>query len=498
MTRRIELRAGTYRDSVTLMEISQAVSATPGVTAAIVAMATPLNLELYERLGFDPADIAGATPNDLMVAVEAGADDQLVAAVAVLDARLTARAASGGEGGETVEPPRTVSAALRAGADLCLISLPGEHAAVEAMDAIESGTSVMLFSDNVTVEEEIRLKDAALEHPGVLVMGPDCGTAVVGGVGLGFANAVRPGPIGMVAASGTGAQQVSCLVDRAGVGLSAILGVGGRDLSRAVAGRSTLRAMTMLDEHPGTELVVVLSKPPDPVVAEQIVAAAAALTTPSVVAFVGRGRKDLTAVSMDVLRAMGVDAWQPESWPADHERLPRPGSIRGLFSGGTLCDESMAIAAETLGPVMSNTPLEPGWQLPDSLTHSGHLMIDFGDDKLTQGRAHPMIDPSLRNARILEEAVDPSCAVILLDVVLGYGSHRHPADDLAPVMTQARETARVAGRDLAFVVSLVGTSQDPQGLDDVATRLVAAGASVHLSNAEATRQAVALIQGAVR
>ncbi len=200
----------------------------------------------------------------------------------------------------------------------------------------------------------------------------------------------------------------------------------------------------------------------------------------------------------DAVRAMGVDAWQPESWPADHERLPRPGSIRGLFSGGTLCDESMAIAAETLGPVMSNTPLEPGWQLPDSLTHSGHLMIDFGDDKLTQGRAHPMIDPSLRNARILEEAVDPSCAVILLDVVLGYGSHRHPADDLVPVMTQARETARVAGRDLAFVVSLVGTSQDPQGLDDVATRLVAAGASVHLSNAEATRQAVALIQGAVR
>ncbi|MCB0907566.1 MAG: FdrA family protein [Nocardioidaceae bacterium] len=498
MTRRIELRAGTYRDSVTLMEISQAVSAAPGVSAAIVAMATPLNLELYERLGFDPAEIASATPNDLMVAVEAGTDDQLAAAIAILDARLTARAAAGGEGGEAVEPPRTLSAALRAGADLCLISLPGEHAAVEAMDAIESGTSVMLFSDNVTVEEEIRLKDAALEHQGVLVMGPDCGTAVVGGVGLGFANAVRPGPVGMVAASGTGAQQVSSLVDRAGVGLSAILGVGGRDLSRAVGGRSTLRAMTMLDEHPGTELVVVLSKPPDPLVAEQIVAAAAALTTPSVVAFVGRGRKDLTAVSMDVLRAMGVDAWEPESWSADHERLPRPGSIRGLFSGGTLCDESMAIAAETLGPVMSNTPLEPDWQLPDGLTHPGHLMIDFGDDKLTQGRAHPMIDPSLRNARILEEAADASCAVILLDVVLGYGSHRHPADDLVPVMTQARETARAAGRDLAFVVSLVGTSQDPQGLDDVATRLVAAGASVHLSNAEATRQAVALIEGAVR
>jgi FdrA protein len=256
--------------------------------------------------------------------------------------------------------------------------------------------------------------------------------------------------------------------------------------------------MALLDEHPGTELVVVLSKPPDPTVAERIVAAAGQLRTPSLVVFVGRGRKDLTAASLDIVAAMGVEHWQPESWPADHERLPRPGALRGLFSGGTLCDESMAIAAETLGPIMSNTPLEPEWHLPEDLTCAGHLMIDFGDDKLTQGRAHPMIDPSLRNARIVDEAADPDCAVILLDVVLGYGSHRQPADALIPAMTQARDTASAAGRDLAFVVSLVGSAQDPQGLDDVAKRLVAAGASVHLSNAEATRQAVALIEGADR
>jgi FdrA protein len=158
----------------------------------------------------------------------------------------------------------------------------------------------------------------------------------------------------------------------------------------------------------------------------------------------------------------------------------------------------MAIAAETLGPIMSNTPLEPEWQLPADLTHPGHLMIDFGDDQLTQGRAHPMIDPSLRNARIVEEAADPDCAVLLLDVVLGYGSHRHPADAVVPAITEARDLARAAGRDLAFVVSLIGSAQDPQGLDGVATRLVAAGASVHLSNAEATRHAVALIEGAAR
>lgn len=495
MTRKIELRPGTYRDSVTLMEISQAVSAVPGVTAAIVAMATPLNLDLYERLGFDPQEIASSTPNDLMVAIEAAGEDELDAALGVLDARLSAKASAGGGGSDELEPPHTVSAAIRAGADLCLISLPGEHAAVEAMDAVRAGVSVMLFSDNVTVEEEIRLKDAAAEHEGVLVMGPDCGTAVVAGVGLGFANALRPGPVGIVAASGTGAQQVSCLVDRAGIGISAILGVGGRDLSARVAGRSTLRAMELLDDHPGTQLVVVLSKPPDPTVAEEIVAAAERLQTPSLVAFVGRGRRDLTALSMDIVTAMGVREWTPESWPADHERRPRAGAIRGLFSGGTLCDESMAIAAETLGPIMSNTPLEPQWQLPADLRHPGHLMIDFGDDQLTQGRAHPMIDPSLRNARILDEADDPECAVILLDVVLGYGSHRQPAEALVPAMTQARETARAAGRDLAFVVSLIGSAQDPQGLEDVAQRLVAAGASVHLSNADATRTAVALIEG---
>lgn len=497
MTTRIELRPGAYRDSVTLMEISQAAATAPGVTAAIVAMATPLNLELYERLGFDPTAIADASPNDLMIALEAGDEAQLTGALAVVDERLSVKASAGG-GPELAEPPHTMGSAIRAGADLCLISLPGEHAAVEALDAVRAGVSVMLFSDNVTVEEEVLLKDAATEREGVLVMGPDCGTAVVGGIGLGFANALRPGSVGIVAASGTGAQQVSCLIDRAGIGVSAILGVGGRDLSRAVAGRSTLRAMQLLDDHPGTDLVVVLSKPPDPAVADQITAAAAALKTPSQVAFVGRGRRDLTAVSLDIAAAMGVEDWQPESWPADHERLPRPGALRGLFSGGTLCDESMAIAAESLGPIWSNTPLDPDWQLPPSLKKAGHLMIDFGDDQLTQGRAHPMIDPSLRNARILEEAEDPECAVILLDVVLGYGSHRAPADALVPALTQARQTARDAGRDLAFVVSLIGSAQDPQGLDDVAVRLVEAGASVHLSNAEATHAAVALIEGAHR
>jgi FdrA protein len=365
------------------------------------------------------------------------------------------------------------------------------------MDAVSAGVSVMLFSDNVSVEQEILLKDEA-ELRDVLVMGPDCGTAVVGGLGLGFANALRPGPVGIVAASGTGAQEVTCLLDADDVGVTAVLGVGGRDLSAAVGGRSTLAAMKVLDKHPGTKFVVVLSKPPDPGVADQVRAAAASLATPSLVAFVGRGQEDLAAATARILVALGRTPTPPPQWPAPYERKRRPGFVRGLFSGGTLCDEAMAIAADCLGPIASNTPLEASWALGADLRGPGHLMIDFGDDKLTTGRPHPMIDQTLRLERIAQEAADPSCAVLLLDVVLGYGAHRDPASELAPSIEAARETARRAGRDLAVVVSLVGSRSDPQGRDSTAKALAGAGASVHLSNAAAARAAVDLIEGGVR
>jgi len=495
---RVELRPGFYRDSVTLLQASEAIATSAGVEAALIAMATPLNLELYERLAFEAAAVASATPNDLLIAVRAEDEPALERALALLEARFTAQVAVATVGFGVPEPPHTTAAALRRGGTLSLISLPGAHAFVEAMDAVQAGASVMLFSDNVPVEQEIRLKDEAARH-GVLVMGPDCGTAVVGGLGLGFANVLRPGPVGIVAASGTGAQQVSCLLDAAGVGVTAVLGTGGRDLSAAVGARSTLAAMELLDKHPGTELVVVLSKPPDPKVAERVLAAAAALDTPALVAFVGRGQRDLTAVTADVISALGRPVEPPTEWAAPYDRHPRAGAIRGLFSGGTLCDEAMAIAADTLGaPIHSNTPLQAEWQLGADLRSRGHLMIDFGDDQLTQGRAHPMIDPSLRLERIAQEAADPTCAVLLLDIVLGYGSHADPATPFAPALRRARELAAADGRDLAVVVALVGSAGDPQGRDATAQALVAAGASVHLSNAAAARVAVELVGGADR
>ena len=496
MSTRVELRRGIYRDSVVLMQVSQAVAACHGVAAAIVAMATPLNLEIYERLGFDPAAVEGASPNDLLVAVRCE-DDALDAAAAELERQLAPSAKQQSDGFGSPPAPRTLASALRRGGSLALISVPGQHAFVEAMDAIQAGVSVMLFSDNVPLEQEIALKDEAARHD-VLVMGPDCGTAVVGGLGLGFANALRPGPVGIVAASGTGAQEVTCLLDADGVGVTAVLGVGGRDLSAAVGGRSTLAAMKALDENAATEFIVVLSKPPDPKVAERVRAAAGRLNTPSLVAFVGMGQGDLTAATAQILVALGRSPTTPPEWPAPYERAPRPGFVRGLFSGGTLCDEAMAIAAERLGPIASNTPLQAAWALDADLRAPGHLMIDFGDDRLTAGRPHPMIDQSLRLERIAEEAADPACAVLLLDVVLGYGAHPGPANQLAPAIAAARDSAQRGGRDLAVVVSLVGSRSDPQGRDATAEQLAAAGASVHLSNAAAARTAVDLIEGGGR
>ncbi|MGD0983440.1 MAG: FdrA family protein [Acidimicrobiales bacterium] len=496
MSTKVELRHGIYRDSVVLMQVSQAVAACRGVTAAIVAMATPLNIEIYERLGFDPEAVAAASPNDLLVAVRAE-DDAIAAATAELERQLAPSPTSRTDGFGSPPAPRTLASALRHGGSLALISVPGQHAFVEAMDAIQAGVSVMLFSDNVPIEQEIVLKDEAACHE-VLVMGPDCGTAVVGGLGLGFANALRPGPVGMVAASGTGAQEVTCLLDAEGVGVTAVLGVGGRDLSAAVGGRSTLAAMRVLDEHRATEFIAVLSKPPDPKVAEAVRAAAQRLSTPSLVSFVGMGQGDLTAATAQILAALGRTPTAPPEWRPPYERGPRAGFIRGLFSGGTLCDEAMAIAAERLGPIASNTPLQPAWVLGADLHASGHLMIDFGDDRLTAGRPHPMIDQSLRLERIAQEASDPACAVLLLDVVLGYGAHRDPASELAPAIAAARERAQRGGHDLAVVVSLVGSLSDPQGRDATAETLAAAGASVHLSNAAAARTAVNLVEGAGR
>lgn len=454
----VELRPGAYADSVALLQASRDVQTAPGVVSAQVAMATALNVEVLGEMGFAvPADV---TPNDMVVALRLAPDGDLAAALAAVERALAPAARTDGAG-TAAEPRRTTATALLDGPAIALVSVPGPSAFVEAMDALDAGCDVMVFSDNVPVAHEVALKRTAAER-GLLVMGPDCGTAIVGGLGLGFANVTRPGPVGLVAASGTGCQQLLALLDRAGVGVGSALGVGGRDLSAEVGGLSTLEAMRRLDADDEVELIVVVSKPPAPDVAARIEEYAAGLATPVELALLGPGRPDLTAATESVLRLLGTTV---PDWPVDGRATTSDGgAIRGLFVGGTLCQEAALIVGED----------------------GGHSFVDFGDDAWTQGRAHPMIDPTLRLDHLRHAAADPDTGVVLLDVVLGHGAEPDPAALLAPALSELQQPV---------VVCVVGTALDPQDRDRQVRALVEAGAEVHLSNAAATRRALELAGG---
>jgi len=473
----VEVRRGEYHDSVTLMLAGRAVGGVGGVERVLVAMATELNVALLGELGYPALEDAG--PADLVVAFACGSADAEAAALDALAGSLTPAGSSitaPGHARADRFSPRTTAAALgRTGATVTLISTPGLASVVEAMESLEYGASPIIFSDNVPIDCEVRLKDEALRR-GLLVMGPDCGTVVLHGTGLAFANVTRPGPISLVAASGTGAQELMALLDAAGTGIRHCLGVGGRDLSEQVAGRSTLAALTTLAADEETELIVVVSKPPHPAVAARIEAHAANLGKPVHFAFVSDGHPTLTEAAERILTAVGRKA--PAPWPqwasaATAGVTASTGTtVRGLFSGGTLRSEAAVVLARARGRFAFD-------------------LTDFGDDAYTRGRPHPMIDNTLRLRAVAEAAADDGVGVLLLDVVLGRGAHADPATEIAAAITAARKVRP----DMAVVVSLCGTAGDPQGLARQAETLAEAGAWVFLSNAEAAETAARLAAG---
>jgi FdrA protein len=450
MSERVLVRSGAYYDSVTLMLISRAAGASVG-------MGTPLNVELLRDQGFAIGDDVG--PNDLVIAVRADDDEGLDAAVAAVERELAAKGAPSAAAERAAA--RSIAAAARREDDLSLafLSIPGEHVAYEASAALEAGLHVFCFSDGVTLEDEVALKRRADER-GLLFMGADCGTAIIDGIALGFANAVRRGPVGIVGASGTGIQEVSCLLDAAGVGVSHAIGVGGRDLSAEVGGLMTRAALKLLAADEDTRTIVVISKPPDPHVADAIEAAAVATGKPVILALLGARHEGtgemprierVSTLTDAALLAAEMTGGTLLALGGELRGPPVPGEVRGLYSGGTLCTEAAAIVGRG-------------------------TFTDFGADEYTQGRAHPMIDFSLR----LEHLAAAREPVVLLDVVLGYGAHPDPAGELAPV---------IEGLDRHVIVALVGTAGDPQGLDSQRERLEAAGAVVVHGNARAAELA---------
>jgi FdrA protein len=529
------VRRGAYHDSVVLLGVQAALAALPGVTEAAVVMATPENRELLDAAGMLPPEADGAGPADLLVVVRAVGEREAGEALARLGSLLTARSAGGGE----TFRPRSLAGAVQLlpAARWVLVSVPGRYAGQVAREALELGRNVFLFSDHVALAEEAALKQAARAR-GLLMLGPDCGTALVAGAGLGFANRVRRGAIGLVGASGTGLQAVACEIHRLGGGVSQAIGTGGRDLAAEIGGAAAVQALDLLRRDAETEVIVLLAKAAAPAAVRTLLLAAARETgKPVVVQLPGAapparrlGRLHFAAGSSDAAElavallagqraeeagtpaspdgragpipgrsaspagptaplaepsgSSGASPAPPGASPAAPDGSPVPPWVpgqrylRGLFSGGSLAAEVLLGLRAALGPIFTNFAAPGALSLPDPRRSQAHAVVDLGDDALTVGRPHPMIDHDLLRRRLLGEAADPEVAMILLDVVLGYGAHPDPAGDLAPTIATAREQAAAAGRVLEVLALVVGTDGDPQGLARQVETLAAAGARV--------------------
>ncbi|GAB4527975.1 MAG: hypothetical protein Kow0063_03810 [Anaerolineae bacterium] len=502
---KVEIRAGAYYDSVVLMQLQRSLADLAGVLDAGVVMGTDANKDVLAQsdLLIPEAEAAGA--DDLVIVVRA--DDE-VSAQAALDRidDLLATRRKGGVEQEYLPKSLEMAAQMLPEAQWVLVSVAGRYAAGVARQALQLNKHVFLFSDNVSVEDEVSLKKMAAEK-GLLVMGPDCGTAIVNGVGLGFANRVRQGPIGMVAASGTGLQQVSCRIHQLGGGLTHALGTGGRDLSEAVGAVTARQGLELFSRDPETKVIVLVSKPPAPKVAEDLLRTARSAGKPVVVDFIGYSPPAQKVGNLHFVRtfdeaaalAVQLVAETPPQEAGIDLKLERFAQsqryLRGLFSGGTLAYEALLILQDYLPVVYSNAPIKKGQNvLENSMVSQEHTIVDLGEDEFTVGRLHPMMDNDLRIRRLYQEAQDPEVAVILLDVVLGYGSHPDPASELGPAIAKARADAKKAGRYLEVVAVVVGTDEDPQGMDDQIARLKAAGARVETSNDAAVRYVGQLVQ----
>ena len=510
MARTTRIVPNCYRDSVSLMQLSASVAKMPGVSDASAIMATEGNLALLREAGLLREKMA-PRPSDLLILIEGRSDAAVAKALERAGALLKEEPRGEAAGtAAAAEAPRSIERAVAGApaANLALISVPGEYAAAEAMKALRLGLAVMLFSDNVSLEDEIALKRYARERK-LLLMGPDCGTAIIDGVPLGFANRVRAGEIGCIAGSGTGLQQVTCLVDAMGQGISQAIGTGGRDLAAEVGGVTTLQALKALAADRGTRVIVLISKPPAPAVARKVLAAAAKAGKPVVVNFIGADPASVTGANLHFARTLedaarlAVALMKGRKSAARMQPLPplprlAAGQryVRGLYSGGTFACEAAMLLGESVGRVWSNTPLRAEDELADPWQSREHTVVDLGDDAFTRGRPHPMIDHRLRNERMLREAGDAGTAVILLDVVLGHGSHADPAAEMAPAIRAARARAAKAGRRLAFVGFVCGTERDPQDLAQQSAALQKAGVILAPSNAAAVRIAAAIVKRA--
>ncbi len=495
-----KIKENSYQDSINLMLLTNAVSTIDGVEKAQVMMGTDANKDILKEAGLYNDEVQKAQPSDMVVAVDS--QDEAVLSAVMDEVENFLGDLSVKKESSQVKDARNWDEALEAqpDANLALISVPGIYAADEIETALDNNLHAFVFSDNVSKEDEVRLKKKAHEK-GLLVMGPDCGTGIVSNVPMAFTNVVKPGNIGIVGASGTGIQEVTTIIDRLGGGVIHAIGTGGRDLSDEVGAITMKDALVGLAEHEPTDVIVVISKPPAPEVRDEVVRLLYDLPKPVVAIFLGENPdhhegdvylahtlEETAHIAVDLANGKEVkDRYQEQPHHLGGEKVGADKTVKGLYSGGTLASEAAMLISEALE--LGGLIKEEGY----ILKANGFEVMDLGDDIYTQGKPHPMIDPEVRKKKIEEYAADENTGVILLDIVLGYGSHPDMAGVLAPVIKEALEIAKAENRELSFIGTVCGTQQDPQDYDEAKRTLEEAGVLVEDSNAKAVRLALHLM-----
>lgn len=495
------VKQNAYFDSVSLMLISSRLGSVVDVEDAAAMMGTYHNKELLLQSGLITADqVQSVTGNDLVIGIKASTQQAIDQALLVLEEQFQNKNASNSK----TMRVKTLDAALKIApsSNLSVISLPGRFAAAEAMKALKKGLHVLLFSDNVSVEQELELKQYAVSQ-GLLMMGPDCGTAIINGVALGFANVVRDGSIGLAAASGTGLQEVTTLIDRLGAGISQAIGTGGRDLKAQIGGLMMMQALDALEADPKTKVIGIVSKPPSPEVTQVILKQIKHFTKPVVACFLGgdasivsgsnvQWANDLEEAATQLV-ALAGSTQTAESMAFTAPTIPAASGryIRALYAGGTLAYETFLYFKTVLPDVFSNIATSKELMLPNVEVSEGNTVLDLGEDYFTDGKPHPMIDPSLRTQRIIRDAKDETTKIILFDCVIGYGAHENPAEQIVDAINRVT----VFRPDILFIGSVTGTESDPQTRSLQVQALKMAGAIVLPTNIQAAHFAVTALEG---
>ena len=495
------VKKGSYQDSVVLMLLTNELSSLEGVNKIQVMMATPANKDIFKSSGLDTEELMEASANDMVVVADV-AEESVVEAVMEKIEEFLKKQATASEGKKGTESVKSWDKALKKmpEANLAVISIPGAYAALEADRALDEGLNVFMFSDNVSIEDEKALKEKA-HKKGLALMGPDCGTGIIQGVPIAFTNKVTPGSIGIIGASGTGIQEVTTIIDRLGEGVTNAIGIGGRDLNAKIGGITMMDMIDAMEDDDTVKVLLIVSKPPAKEVRDRISARLSNFSKPVVTLFVGEkpdyheegfyhaytldeaARLAVSLVRGTEVPEASVDVDTSEFYKAEDNK-----TIKAYYSGGTLANEAAMLIKDAMNCKVPPEDIE-GYMLQ----LDGNVVVDLGDDAYTQGKPHPMIDPAKRIECMQEAVDDPSTGVVLLDIMLGYGSHEDMAGSLIPTIKELQAKADAQGRKVFFVATVCGTRSDYQGYDQAVNKLKDAGVIVCENNKLACRTAIRAI-----